>query len=206
MLTSAIRDRAEARFGDSNNAIYTEAQWLDYINARYFAIWAAHPDWPFKQAHVTVSVTAGQRGATLGSGAWRVQAVVDTTNDNVLTPISRWQQVNEMAPDDSDEGPPECYQVYGNTIEVWPKPDATVSLKVDALIEVTALAAGDEPTLPEQYQHLLTEGALADAYTDDGNLEQAQAHEARYAALLSAMMMELLGNREEGYTQIIDTW
>jgi hypothetical protein len=206
MLTSAIRDRAEARFGDSNNQVYTAQEWLDYINGRYYAIWAAHQDWPFKQAHATVTVLANTRGISLGTGVWRVQSVVDTTNDNVLIPISRWQQINEMAPNDEDSGLPECYQVYGSTIELWPKPDRDAAIKIDAMIGVTALAAGDTPVFPEQYHEALIEGALADAYLDDGNYEQFQAHEARYQAFLAGMMADLLGAREEGYTQIIDTW
>lgn len=207
MLASAIRDAAEARFSDSSNVIYTEAEWLEYINDRYQEVWGATPFWPFRRSHATVSVTAGSRASSaLSNGVWQVESVLDSTNDNRLLPLRSRSDLARIDPAETSSGPPQFYRLFSNTLEVWPTPDTTVSLKVDVLLQGTDLAASDSPAFPAQYHRMLVDGALASAYADDGNAQMAKYYEDRFAGKLAQMMVDLLGHQEEGNYVIQDDY
>lgn len=208
MLASAIRDAAEARFSDSANVIYTEAEWLEYINDRYQEVWGTSPFWPFKRSHATVSVTGGSRASSaLSNGVWRVESVLDTTNDLRLKPLRSRADLARIDPSEGAVGPPQLYRLFNNTIEVWPTPETTVSLKVDVLLQGTDLAAGDTPAFPAQYHRMLVDGALASAYADDGNGAMAKHYEDRFVKKLEQMKGDLLDSQEEGnYVVVDDYW
>lgn len=207
MDLNTIINRAQSRFGDSAASIYTEQEWKDYVLDRYSMIWAVHSNWPFKQGHANAEVLAGARASSvLLNGSWKVQSVRDTTNGNTLIPFARLTQINSNDPNNDSSGTPTAYLVYNNRIEVWPKPDTAICLCVDGLIEVPTLACDAEPAFPEQYHVALIEGALADAYLDDGNMEQFKVHQDRYNTVVTQMLADLLDTREENYSQIIDTW
>lgn len=205
MLASAIRDAAEARFSDSTNVIYTAAEWLEYINDRYQEVWGASPFWPFKRSHATVSITSGSRASSaLSNGVWRVESVLDSTNNNRLKPLRGRALLASIDPSEDSAGPPQFYNLFGNKIEVWPTPDTTVSLKVDVLLQGTDLAAGDSPAFPEQYHRMLVDGALAMAYADDGNAAMAKMYEDKFVKKLEQMKGDLLDTQEEGSHVIVD--
>lgn len=207
MLVSAIRDAAEARFSDSSNVIYTEAEWLEYINDRYTEVWGTSPFWPFKRSHATVSITAGQRASSaLSNGVWRVESVLDATNDTRLTPLRSRSDLARIDPSEASTGPPQHYRLFGNVIEVWPTPETTTSLKVDVLLQATDLDASDSPAFPAQYHRMLVDGALASAYADDGNAQMAKFYEDRFVKKLEQMKGDLLDTQEEGSYVIQDDY
>jgi hypothetical protein len=207
MLASAIRDAAAGRFSDSAFVIYTSAEWLEYVNDRYNEVWGASPDWPFKRQHLTPTVTVNTRASSaLASGTWKVESVLDATNDNRLRVMYSSSDLARIDPAEDSTGVPSLYRLYGNTIEVWPMPQATVTLHVDALIQATDLAAGDTPSFPSQYHRMLVDGALAMAYADDGNQAMAKLYEDKFVKKLEQMKSDLLGHQEEGSHVVQDDY
>lgn len=208
MDLTALQNRSAVRFQDAAFQIVTAQEWVDYINARYQQVVASHPDWPFKDQHICAPVASGARATTsaLSGGSWKVRAVFDVTNDNVLVPITGSSTPNRIDPEDTWRGIPRWYRVYANKIEVYPRPTTAIELQVDGQVEVAVLACADEPIFPEQYHRMLIEGALADAYADDGNIEQYQLHEKLFQDRLAELEADLLGPQEEGYPQIVDNW
>jgi phosphoenolpyruvate carboxylase len=103
-------------------------------------------------------------------------------------------------------GIPLYYRLRANTLEVYPRPATTTSLHLDVLTAPVVLGLGDEPVFPEVYHRALIVGAIAKAYEDDGNVQQAGAFQARFDRAVASMRLELLGPREEGYPAVVDTF
>jgi len=68
------------------------------------------------------------------------------------------------------------------------------------------VSGSDVPVFPSQYHRLLVEGALARAYLDDGNDKWSTMHFDREAKLLAGMVNDLLGPRQQRFSQIVDDW
>lgn len=203
-----MRTRCAVRFQDAAMDVVADSEWKDYLNTRYRRALGSSPDWPWKRVHKTnLTISANARSATLPTGSWRVESVVDFTNFTPLRPLDGTTAPALIDPAEDASGAPTWYRVYGNAIEVWPKPDTNITLHVDILINAVDLSAdGDFPVFPPEYHDLLVEGALADAYLDDGQPQSAQPHEASYMAILKDMQTDLLGPDQESYPVPTDTW
>lgn len=202
-----IRTRCAVRFQDASNVIITDATWKDYVNARYRAVGASSPYWPWKEAQSTaLAVTAGSRGPTLPTDGWRVLAVYNNTEGVVIRPMDG-VALHFSSFADSDSGTPQFYRVRNNVLELWPKSDIARTLHVTYLAPLTALSAdGDLPIFPSDYHDLLVEGALADAYYDDGQPEQGMLHEQHFQHILEGLKADLLAERHEGYYRPVDNF
>lgn len=208
MQFSAIRTRCAVRFADASFAIITDATWKDYVNARYRAVSADSPYWPFlAQRSTSVSVTSETRSTILPTDAFRVQNVWDSTDKVKLEPLEGTAEHWRFWPDNTEDGVPVNYRVRNNSLEVYPLPLVTTTFIVEYAAPPSALSAdADLPAFPSQYHDILVEGALADAYADDGNLKQYELHESRFQMLLARMRADLLETQTERYYQITDNF
>lgn len=207
MIGSAIVDRAEARFGDPENSVYTAAEWLDYVNDSYMDVVAA-ADWPFLEGQVTnLSVTAGTGSVALPTDVFRVTAVYNATDDIPLSPIPGRADYRRYFPNaDAFLAIPLFYRLRNTTLEVYPYAATATVLHVDTVVPPAAIATGTEPVFPEQYHRILVLGALAKAHEDDENIPQADRYQARFDRLLANMTQDLLSPRTESYPEISDAY
>lgn len=202
-----IRTRCAVRFSDASNQIISDATWKDYVNQRYRMVDAASPFWPWKETRTTsATITAGSRTVAIPTG-FTVMSVFNYTATNKMEPLESGTEALRLWPDQTERGTPLNYRVFNDDIEVYPLPDVDTTLYVEYLASVTALSAdGDTPVFPSQFHDMLTEGALADAYLDDGNVEQYRIHEGLFQGMLKDLMVSLLDSRNERYTEIVDNY
>lgn len=202
-----LRARASVRFGDSGFLVITDAQWKDYVNDRYRRVMAHTEQWPFLRAQGTLSLTANARSVALPAGVYAVLAVWNSTDKVKMDPLDSYSDYRSEFPDDTETGSPQFYQVIDDDLWVWPKATATTSIVIDYRVaEADMSGDSDVPVIPAQFQPMLVSGALADAYLDDGNLEQFKVHEAAFQEQLARMHHELLTSLSERYAQIVDTF
>jgi hypothetical protein len=208
MLASQIVDIAEARFNDSNNAVYDADEWLEYVNDAYQDIVSSHQEWPFPESRpAALTVAAQAEGVDLPDDTWRVIAVYNDTEKVPMDPIPGHGLFRRLFPDPAAAyGTPLYYRLRSNTLEVYPRPNVTTSIVVDVYTPPADLTASDAPVFPAQYHRILVLGALVRAYEDDGALEQAGYDENRFQRMLMGMKGDLLSPRHEGYPPIVDTF
>lgn len=206
MDRDALVARAETRFRDTNNNVYSPAEWADYVNDAYLDVVAADPYWPFLESRDTsLSVTAGTNTVTLPADVWRVTAVYNATDSFPMHPLHGRSEYRTWYPDATQTGSPTFYRLRGNILEVFPTAAATTEIDVDTFDPPATLGAADEPVFPSQYHRLLVSGALAYAYDDDGNLQQGALHRGRFEQGIERMRADLLSPRLETYPTVIDT-
>lgn len=209
MTTAAtIGVQAAARFRDSTNAIVSTGQWLSYANQAYGKINGASPLWPWlESSEQTISVTGGTRSASLPADVWAVNWVYDVTNDRRLIPNegagAQWLW-GQLRSDTGDS--PYTYRLRNNTIELFPTPNGTISLRAECVTYPAALAGGDTPVFGPNWDWVLLEGMLASAYKDDGNDKWFALHQAEFERGIDAMRAAFLLRRTETNMPIRDTF
>lgn len=206
MDLTALTTRCESRFRDTTNAVISEAQWKDYLNDAYADVHAASDVWPYLEARATNEVTTSGQ-ITLPTNVFRVTAVFNVTDELAMVPLQTRGEYRRWFADQTETGTPLYYRLRSNELELYPTPAVATEVAIDYWVPPADLSAGgDVPAFPAQYHRMLVAGALAYAYEDDGNPQQAEVHRARFERLLSQMKHELLGPRTEGYAEIVDNW
>lgn len=207
MNLEALIARCQTRFRDEDAAVLDTTEWTGYLNDAYMDVVAASPLWPFLEARdETLSVAAGSGTVTLPADGWRVSAVYNATDGVPLIQLDGRAEYRHWFPNPSQSlGTPSFYRQRSNTLEVYPWAQVATELDVDLYLPPAALTTGQEPVFAEQYHRVLVAGALAYAYEDDGNLEQANVQRSRFNQLLGDMLTDLLGPRGESYPAIIDS-
>src|SRR5207344_2974807 len=114
--------------------------------------------------------TALTRAVALPTDATRVLSVHDHTNYVKLEPLEGVAEHLRLWVTQTEDGVPVCYRIRNGNLLLYPLPTGVYTYYVEYLSRPADLSAdGDLPAFPSQYHDILVEGALADAYLDDGN-------------------------------------
>jgi hypothetical protein len=205
--TALLVTRCETRFRDSNHEVITAAEWLAYLNDAYQEVNAQFREWPWHEAEIVVSVTAGTSLYTVSSSEdYTVSSVFNDTDNYPLVPIEGGRDFRYLYPDDTT-GAPEVYQWLAGQLELFPVPASNISLKVRVTGTTPDLVSGSvNPVWPDRYRRALVELALARAYMDDGNMDWADRHRVIGDAIVKDMVNDLLSGRAETYPRVNDDW
>lgn len=201
-------DRAEARFGDSDNAVFTAAEWLTFVNEAYMDVVIDDPLAPYLESRDTsITLSAGDGEATLPTDVWHVTAVFNSTDNIPLAPIPGRSEFRRYFPEPaSGQGMPLYYRLRGNTLEVYPTPSSSTALTLDVLVPPAVLTVETEPVFPEQFHRILVDGALAKAHADDENLNQSAYYQGRFDRGMQKLRVFLQQPRTESYPEVLDTF
>jgi hypothetical protein len=106
-----------------------------YIKDGYDRMISLERRWPFFEQSATLSSVANQRDypvSSVGSGNFReITSLVNTTSGARLQLISYDQGEQVFIADGSDfASEPRWWSLWGNSIQLWPKPDSVYSLSV----------------------------------------------------------------------------
>ena len=211
-----LRNRCRSRFRDVLTTVYDDAEWNAYLNEALADVVNASPWWPWAEQHsnvITVPAGTDQIGLTVQlTDAVKVHTVWNRTDEMLLQPISREQAFRRFPITGTDtvgeRGTPAAYRTQGNLLYVYPTPETAT----DLIIEYSTGAWPDldsdsaVPPFAERYHPMLIDGALARAYTDDGNVEQSTIHQGRFDKTLANLMHEMLSGRPGGYHALVDNW
>lgn len=203
-----LKTRCASRFRDTSNNVYSAAEWGEYINDSYRQVMSWKPDWPFLQQlnAAAVTVTANTQSGTLPTDTFQVNSVYNVTDDYLLRPIFNTDaHLLDFTPL-TDTGFPETYRLRNTTLELYPAPDHTVVLRVEYIAPPAVLTGTDEPVFPEQFHHLLVEGALGLAYQDDNSDSKAQAHWGKFENEVQRMYNFLKMYDRSSYPAILDNF
>lgn len=209
MIRSAIRDAAEARFGDTSNDVVSEATWNGYIAEAERRVNAASAQWPWLEAEATnLSISAGANETSLPAGVFRVLTVFNATDQLAMSELTGRRSAIDAYPDRSAyTGVPEFYRLRAGKIQVFPWAQATTTLYIEYPVAPAVMANDtDEPVIPEQYHDCIVHFALARAYEDDENYQAAERHDGQFERILQDMKSDLLSVRGDSYPQIAEVW
>lgn len=206
---TTLRTNCGLRFHDPDNDVVPAATWTYYLNEAYHEANAYSPLWPWLEgAEATISVTASTRSGNLPSDTFQVNWVYNVTDDYPLVPQEgrgdQWRGEHLR----SDVGAPLTYRLRGSTIEVFPMPEATTSLRVECVTWPAALSAdGDVPAFPLPFHTtVLVPGALSRAYLDDGNEKHYRLQRESFLGALQHMQDSILSFRTERNVPIRDAF
>lgn len=167
-----------------------------WINRAYREV-VDHKPWPFLTA--TKEGTAPLEVSDFGHAI----AVVDLTADTSL----RYADFNRVVlgdPDLSETGSPVYwYTTDGTTIAVHPA-NTDHTIKVTYVKVASRLTKDeDEPIVPEDYQDVIVDGAVAKAYKPSDNFEAMQFVRQEFDRGLKQMVHALLRPNYDGHRRII---
>lgn len=184
MTGAEMVTRCETRFGDTSNDVYSEAEWLAYINEAY-RLFLRRAKFRSLTAEATLAIAADGRTATLDSASLQGGVIDVLLNGDPLDPqppLSA-RQIRHM----TDRATiPMFYEVRGKRLSVLPAWSAGGNVTVVYLTAPTAIASGTSPVIPETYHDALVAGALALAFRDDENAEMAGALEQEFAGFIAS--------------------
>ena len=189
-------DACELRFGDTSNAVRTEAEWLAYINAAYREF-IRTAKWPALLTETTLNFTGGNPTATIPSAALQGGLVdVFLSTGGPLEPVPA-----DLAPNmrrflhDQESASPVYWERRGARLNVLPTPAGNITLTLSYIAAVSALAVGTSPVIPETYHSALIAGALARAHADDDNPQLAEVFQAEFSRLAEVARRDSEGER-----------
>lgn len=200
-----LRQYAALRFRDKGNAVVSDTDWKSYLNDAYEDMLTRCTWFPWNETAGNVTVLANTQSIALPADAWQVLSVKNGTDLLPMFPIEGRDEVNYQYPDLSVTGAPQHYRLSGPNIFVYPKPVQDTVLNLEYVHRPADMAAdGDVPVFPPQYHTTIVDGALALAYTDDGNFQMAQIHEADFEAEIKAMLQDMMQPRNSRFYEPTD--
>jgi len=187
-----LKLRCASRFRDTLNVIYTADEWGEYLNEVYSLTMTQDPGLTYMENLSAVNFAAGDALATLPADTYQVNNAWNVTDGYALRPITNRAEFLEFYQPDAPSGSlgtPEFYRLVANSIELYPAPAVATEVRLEYIARQIALvSSGDSPIFPTQFHGLLVEGALARAYADDGNPEEAARHEQQFRQQLSELV------------------
>src|SRR5579871_959 len=176
MQFSAIRTQAAFRFRDVSFQVVTDSNWKDYVNDAYQMALSATQFFPWNETSSLLTVPANTRGVSLPTDVWHVQAAWDHDNQFPLVALEGRQQVYMEYPQQTEVGQAMHYHVFNNQFNVYPMPQIDTEYKLEySQRPADMVNDADVPVFPPQYHRMLVDGAVALAYTDDGNLQDRKS-------------------------------
>lgn len=217
--TGDLVTRAKTRFGDPDNRILQDTDWIAYLNDGYREVNGRHRDWPWHRqfSSYLVITSAGTNGyavnGTSNAEVYSVDSVWCIETNQRLYPVETgtsrfldsWGQpdLNGAA----ESGPPMQYRMLGGQLYLYPQPDAVYHITVEGPASTPDLSLGVHPQWPARYGYALVEFALSRAYQDDGNMDWAKSHREVGESMVAAMENDLLAQPlHESYPGVVDDW
>lgn len=158
--------------GSYGEGIVTQAQ--NYVTAQ--------TDFRELFTAVTTTLSAGTEDLTLPTDFSRLYSLVcvgSTGQENIA--------LQQITPSDFDAlsndstGRPYFYDVNGDTLSVYPTPDASYDIQLRYWKVPDALSVGtDEPEIPSVYHHLLVSYSLVKCFERENDYDAAMYHQSRF--------------------------
>lgn len=205
MQFSVIRSYAATRFRDPTNVIVDDTTWKLYVNSAYGDLLMRMPYGPWTEGSTTITINSGVRSGALPTDVNRVSAVWNSTDGFPMVPLEGRMQVFNEYPQQIEIGQPMHYRIFGNSLYVYPLPQANTSFTVEYFkLPADMVNDTDVPAIPETYHDALVAGAVAKAYVDDGNAQLAQQFAQDAENMIKALIQDSMQPRQDRYYEITD--
>lgn len=154
---------------------FAESQYSDFALKqlrRAEAILAAEVDFrAFQRVH-SVTTENGYPSYFLPANFARAFTVVQVESDFKRNPMRVVQQP-EFDALAIESGKPSRYNIYGNTLRLWPTPDGPYQISLNYYAK--PLPDAESPEIPEEYHHILVDWALSRCYKRENDYNSSQA-------------------------------
>lgn len=160
-----------------------------FVQRSYRTVCAAR-SWPF-----LIETTSGTAPLSLPD-LREVFSVKDTTNEAQPRGVRR-EWLVAHSPNLTDTGTPQFWYLDDEALKLYPV-DEAVELEVRYKKRPALLADSDTPLIPEEWQYLIVDLAVAHCLRDDDEYEEARALEADVKAVIrEEMAPDLLGRNKQ---------
>ena len=175
-----------------------------YANEALVRVLGLRDDWPHLYSEGTLAMVSGTGTYTLSSASFNPTTftTIESIWDDAVFGRSMIQMDYQEAagrwigPSASVTADPNWFSVYGGKVYLWPKPNATRSLRVGGYRSPTAMAAsGDIPDIPLQFHAGIEYGVVAMAYAQQEDAELAQVWKQFANESIMVAMRNLFMNR-----------
>ncbi len=173
---------------------------LSKINAAYIEVGfkARLPEFVGTRTVATVASTAA---TALLSTEFAVFTIRDMTTPRRLDNLDITQY---EAVDDSVEGPPATWTLYGGDILIAPTPDAVYSLRLRVMNRLAALVAASTLATGVEYDEIITLVALAKFQGSIGDNEKKAATLAEATQVVQGLKTRQVVSKEHAMNQSFD--
>lgn len=170
-----------------------------YIKDGYDRIIALERRWPFFETSSTLTAVANQRDYPLsgiGAGSWaEVVSLVSPSAGTRLELISYDQGEDTFIARNADAaGRPRYYSEWGDTLQLWPKPDSAYSFLVRGYRKPNSwhLSDGIEVDADERFHRSLIYYAVAQLYQLQEDVEMAASYRASFEESVRLVQAEVM--------------
>lgn len=204
-LTSANFATASGFYSDMKNAVNAAIRDINHDQYNY----------PFNHNTIEVYLEAGIARYPLPENAKLVDYETvrilrdDTLNvqTSILKRIQYEEYINKYLDDEintnvTGEVPKYIAKTQSNEFVIAPKPDKEYTLELEYFMHPADLVLFDDvPTIPEQFKHVIIDGAMYHAYMFRDNVQSAQLSEQKFNDGVKSLRSLLVNN----YVHVYDT-
>jgi hypothetical protein len=204
-LTSANFATASGFYSDMKNAVNAAIRDINHDQYNY----------PFNHNTIEVYLEAGIARYPLPENAKLVDYETvrilrdDTLNvqTSILKRIQYEEYINKYLDDEintnvTGEVPKYIAKTQSNEFVIAPKPDKEYTLELEYFMHPADLVLFDDvPTIPEQFKHVIIDGAMYHAYMFRDNQQSAQLSEQKFNDGVKSLRSLLVNN----YVHVYDT-
>jgi hypothetical protein len=183
---------------------------VGYINDVYYDV-LSREVWPFLHAKANFSVASGATSLNLPSD-FRAAISVGIRENGTRLIWERPERLVARYPNDtalSTTGAPAYFYFEGNTISLYPVPNATFTVDLEYYKAPAKLLQADvEATIliPQRHHRILVAGALNRLYKLEKQFDNAGQFKAEFDERLTTMRSELLNQQysDSDYIELVD--
>lgn len=158
-----------------------------FLNDSYYDIASRQP-WPFLEKSTTVNTTVGNDTLAVPADFDKALRLVIDAQGQILDPARLDDVTSRFAGNLNFTGLPFLYYFIGDTVKLYPIPDAVYTVTVRYLAVPAELVNNtDSPILPKKHHRAVVLGALVDAYRMEDDNENASIFEGQFEKRLQTM-------------------
>jgi hypothetical protein len=162
-----------------------------FINDAYYDICSREP-WPFLEKSTSVNTVAANDTLAVPSDFDKVLRMVIDANAQILEPARLDDVTSRFNGMLTNQALPFLYYFIGDTVKLYPIPDAVYAVTVRYLAVPTELSNNtDTPILPTKHHRAIVLGALVDAYRMEDDNENASVFEAQFEKRIATMATDV---------------
>lgn len=193
----ALITDVKRQFGDESGVQITDADIIRWINEGSMEIVSKNP---FKQAVSVTTTTAGDDDYDMPADILQMEGVkYDTT---MLTATSFSNMVEQIGSYGTQQGLPQFWYMYANSIYLWPVPNGAKTLTLYYIQAPTGVTgSGDLLPVPDRYYSRLRDFCLSRAAELDEDTATAMAQRKLFEDKLNEMSN--LENTQQGSFHVV---
>lgn len=183
-----FRDDVQSAIGERGIA---NAKLNRFINDAYLDVCKGVDFEDLEKSDTSQTTVDGTEDYDVPTGSLVVKGVIDTTNDNLLEFITKYEFYRRRSTDASDEGEPTEWTRHIDKIKLHPVPDDAYALEILYKVVPTLLSAdADTLAIPEVWDPVVLMLAIHYSFLSLGEEDRAMVYFQRAVAYIQSCITE----------------